>query len=126
MANVINNLFLLEEQDKAIFESQRLSQGNKTISYTTKNSDGVSYLGIEGTDNTTVSVNVYITKEPRVMNSYNTIMTPYIETIFDFFDNTWLTIGKVFIYDNNEYTVISRIQNITNRITISGRAAVQA
>lgn len=125
MVQVINNIFLLEEQDRNLFDAQRDAQGLKTVTYTTKNSDNVDYLGIQGTDATTVTVDVYITKEPRLINSFNTIMLPYIETIFDMFDDTYLTVGKIFTYDNDDYTVISRTKSITNRITIIGRAAVK-
>ena len=123
--NILNNLDLLEEQDKFLFQTQCLSQGNKTITYTTKNNDGSDYLGIQGSTAEETTVDVYVTKEPTIMNSYNEIMLPYIEMSFDLFDDDNLIIGKTFEYNDYEFTVSSRYKSLTNRITIRGRAAVK-
>lgn len=123
--NIINNIAIMEEQDRFLFVTQRESQGNKTISYTTANDDGSDYLGISGSEKNTTTVDVYVTKSPTIMQSFNNIMLPYIEAAFDLFDNDNLVIGKTFTFEDYEYTVVSRDASITNRITIRGRAAVK-
>ena len=122
-ATITSNFFLLEEQDRNLFENQRAYQGNKVITYTVKGSDGVDYLGIEGTTTSTVSVAVFIAQEPKALFSIDSTLRPMMEMQIEFFDDTQLKVGTTFEYENVSYYIYQRHKATTNRITARARSA---
>ena len=125
-ALVVNNLFLLEEGDRALFANQCAVQGNKTITYVPVASDGVDYLGISGTEQTPVNVPAFISKEPTVVRTFDGTLTPYLDIQVEFFDDVYLALGKTFTYNNYSFYIYSYDKsNTTGRITVRGRAATK-
>lgn len=125
-ALVVNNLFLLEEHDRTLFENQCAAQGNKIITYIPVLDDGVNYLGISGTEQTPVAIAAFISKEPTVVRSFDGTLTPYLDVQAEFFDDTYLKIGKTFTYNDYSFYIYSyNKSNTTGRITVRGRAATK-
>ena len=125
-ALVVNNLFLLEEYDRTLFENQCASQGNNTVTYVPTADDGVGYLGISGTAQTAITITVFVSKEPTVVHTLDGTLTPYLDIQIELFDDTYLGIGKTFTYNDYSFYLYSyNKSNITGRITARGRAATK-